>query len=149
MTREWKPGDVAMVKRGPSWTGRAIRTFTGWVDQSGDPDDHAALFDVTDARPLAVIDPEDGEQVERLMTHYAGSPLMDDEVPDMQRALREFADPKPPKPEEPTVFAAVVLDADDVQWSRRADGHWNSATGDIRRWDEFSAVHVLSEGVQP
>lgn len=47
---------------------------------------------VTEARPLVVIDPEDREQVERLWDAIMGVAG----IGEMQEALREFADPKPP-----------------------------------------------------
>lgn len=64
--RDFTLGDVAMVRRGPAWTGRALFTLTGWVDQGGDPDHKSPLFDVNDARPLVVLDPESDEDVAML-----------------------------------------------------------------------------------
>lgn len=119
---------------------------------------HYGVFRVphlaADLRRLVVIDPEDPEQVERLLSAYyercdtgghrgAGA---------FQAALREFADPKPPKPEEPTGLGAVVEDAEDSKWVRiesRTGWWWRNPAGQNRRWPEIDAVRVLSEGVQP
>lgn len=109
------------------------------------------------------IDYEDREQVERLMrvvrdrTFESGDtyPGMTRFADAMQAALREFADPKPPKPEEPTGLGAVVEDAESKFWIR------TSAPGDdaddlnkpwyrrgVRRnWQIVDAVKVLSDGI--
>jgi len=159
--REWKPGDVAMVKRGPWWTGRAIRTFNTWVDQSGDKDDSPSLFDVTDARPLVVIDPEDPEALDRLWrlhdTALDAYPLrvVNRRELAFAAALREFADPKPPKPEEPTGLGAVVEVESQFSpgFKRRLVRTHNTREpwlGDSikQAWDEIPGpITVLSEGV--
>lgn len=68
----------------------------------------------------------------------------------MQAALREFANPTPPKPEEPTGEWAVVMDANGNVWTRMNDVHWSSAASPNNRqtWGELDVVRVLSEGVQ-
>ena len=112
MSREWKPGDVAMV------TGRWIRTEEhseryavrrgeGWISR-GRLALHVSDWEVSAVRPLVVLDPEDAEQVARLADVWD---RWQDRVPyaDMreegdltyttaaQSALREFANPTPPK----------------------------------------------------
>src|SRR5690348_2045025 len=75
------------------------------------------------ARPLAVIDPGDREAVRRVLKLFgqqftAWTPELDSNVTKLQAALREFANPTPPKPEEPTGLGAVVEDRDGIRWVR-------------------------------
>jgi hypothetical protein len=116
-------------------------------------------------RPVVVIDPEDREQVERLLRGYAGWKADPDDITNypeyvdhMQAALREFANPTPPRPEEPTGLGPVVEAPNGDRWSRI------EPTGDPdhtrvwiceadeqvrpRPWPDIAAVRVLSEGVQ-
>jgi hypothetical protein len=163
MSREWKPGDVGVnVHHGyrgifvPECANTSHSNGPHWHNESGLAD---GPHDIR--RPLVVIDPEDREQVERLarMLWYA-SPGADWGQPhgepypqfnaDMQAALREFADPKPPRPEEPTGLGAVVRDADRRRWVR-TNGVWDrQETEPIAplscRWDDVQAVEVLDEG---
>jgi hypothetical protein len=84
-----------------------------------------------DYRPVVVIDPEDREQVERLCSglldiHWYGN------ADAMQVALRKFANPTPPKPDEPTGLGAVVEDADGIRWvlagqRLQVPDHWRPA----------------------
>lgn len=155
MTREWKPGDVAMVsalnKPEPY---RAFYDGSTWRQYDG------AMFCVDSPqsyRPLVVIDPEDREQVERLWQMWR------DLAPDhrlaqdnLQVVLREFASPTPPKPEEPTGLGAVVEDSAGTKWLRHDSVPLRTCwlnTDDCqtryRAWDEINVVRVLSEGVQP
>lgn len=147
--REWKPGDVAMVRRGTANWHRAI-----WTDETDNPGWHCihgpCSPHVEDARPLVVIDPEDPQQVERLRraindetAGYVGTRTITD-------ALHEFANPTPPKPEEPTGLGAVVEDADGVRFVLHGipEGQgWCDPDGIGRRWGSINAVRVLSEGV--
>jgi len=151
VSREWKPGDVALVRRGPSWSGRAMWTLEGWIDQGGDRE-RVPLFDITDARPLVVIDPEDREQVNRLdvaLSAMSFSARHCGSFSVLQAALREFANPTPPKPAEPTGLGAVVEDAAGTHWVRHqttGGGGWY-VDGITRSYDDIAAVKVLSEGV--
>lgn len=154
MSAEWKPGDVAVVD---------------------------GIVSVV--RPLVVIDPEDREQVERLAVAYTTveSARSGDEyrawenrsaeargriVDGLAAALREFANPTPPKPEEPTGLGAVVEDADGARYVRdyergampwaltkRTDTngeHVDAYDSKARRsYADIAAVKVLSEGVTP
>jgi hypothetical protein len=158
---EWKPGDVAIAQ----WRHfDGVRAFFSaarqqWIDVDG------AEFDGDEddltLRPLVVIDPDDREQVERLLRGYSGwknSPEDLKEYPhyvnEMQAALREFANPTPPKPDEPTGLGAVVEDADGEKWIRTTtpdrdmdnlDKPW--ANGPVRRhWQIVEAVKVLNAG---
>ena len=82
MSREWKPGDVVTA----TVNGRKnVRLVAGWSRYDpqlrwcelsprwADGDDDECWFMpgiVTDHRPIAVIDPEDREQVERFVGIY-------------------------------------------------------------------------------
>lgn len=156
MTREWKPGDLISV---PFSRGR-IRAFVQpgcgahtehgeyWTSRS------VEAFDMV--RPLVVIDPESREDVERLARGYVKTWLGPREgvspetVGQMQAALREYANPTPPRLEEPTGLGAVVEDAEGGRWIRR-DVHaapWANAAGNAFpvTWASIDAVHVLSAG---
>lgn len=160
MSREFKPGDVAMAQNEHGVWDRAILQVhplgERWVYGVA----HATRsVDWADVRPLAVIDPEDPEQVERLLnlyaaqwTHLPRSECDFDSTPTMQAALREFASPKPP---EPTGLGAVVESADGRQWVRALpDGgpaKWRLVTLDGRIdpwavWSAIPAVRILSPG---
>jgi hypothetical protein len=68
----------------------------------------------------------------------------------MTDALREFADLKPPKPEEPTGLGAVVQDAGGRKWTNthRIRAWYHSDLGPYV-YADIDAVRVLSEGVTP
>lgn len=154
MSREYQPGDVAMVDGSVM-----LRTREGWLFAAlnGGSWSHAegsSADRVTSlARPLVVIDPEDREQVERLRSLLFGNSAHAHGINEMQAALREFADPTPPKPDEPTGLGAVVEDEAGDRWVR-------ITLGAARRWQRvgwpdkrarfaaIDAVRVLSDGVQ-
>lgn len=156
--REWKPGDV-----GASRYGVVFYTERGWFfdDGSGPNGPEEKFYPPRDLRPLVVIDPEDREQVERLTSALKLWRLKniecladEQEVTDVQAALREFANPTPPKPEEPTGLGAVVEDAEGERWVRKGNSShgedWTRQIGDAwtgGSWDRVAAVRVLSEGV--
>jgi hypothetical protein len=161
----WEPGDVAMVNDttgGPEHV--AICTAPGatgearWNYGRGD-----VWSSVSIARPLVIIDAEDRGHVERLDAVYqsaldAATPF--DSLRDvMQAALREFADPKPLKPEEPTGLGAVVRDAEYKTWVRHEPDNGRQGSPDWcwvrtgfvgaqsrRPWSEIDAVEILSPG---
>jgi hypothetical protein len=148
--REWKPGDVAHVPG----VGRALLADDGaWVTQRiGKRHDAETFGRFTSVRPLAVIDPEDREQVERL-TDLLWETCDDATAQtDMQAALREFANPTP-QIEEPTGLGAVVEDEDGDHWIRGSHPTepWFSPNGsqDNGTWADINAVRVLSKGVTP
>jgi hypothetical protein len=123
-----------------------------------------------DCRPVAVIDPEDAEQVERLARAYFAEfwsrPLADDgvttkggdhfpeaiHIDSLSAALREFARPTPPRPEEPTGLGAVVKDADGYLWTCAVNENrrrwWNPLQGGWCDYADLAAVEVLSWGVE-
>lgn len=155
--RDWKPGDVAvvegsvMLRTGRGWLFAALNGGS-WSHAEGASADRVTSL----ARPLVVIDPEDREQVERLSDlrkriDHSGENLMHWE--DMQAALREFADPTPPKPDEPQGLGAVVVDESEVEYIHLGAGLWVYGTTDGPscgyEWPHVHAVRVLSEGVTP
>ena len=148
MSTQWKPGDVAMVIREDGTESRAImsRWSSHWhAFESG--------AQIVDARPLAVIDPEDKEAVERLssLTEANGGPtFFAGDVGKLQAALREFANPKPPRPEEPTGLGAVVEDVWGHRFVRVGARAWRNVNEDsFCIWLHIDVVRVLSEGYLP
>lgn len=159
MSREWNPGDVAMVTKSNGNTTPAVRTR----DHKGTDLWVAIGIDhwITDgphitARPLVVIDPEDAEQVSRLCSllgkhHGAHSAVdLDLDFVSSQAALREFADPKP-RIEEPRGLGAVVRDSSGLKWIRVTNTPgtfpWLRDGYGVEGWSNIDAVEVLSEGV--
>lgn len=163
--REWAPGDVAMVDyrlhRAAAVNLPGVRYSTGWivVDRRG-VWANIGDGDVTLARPLVVIDPEDWAAAGALAASFvecrsniAGNASA------MQAALRSLV--TPPKPDEPQNDGAVVEDADGIRWVRTSpivSSHLNDWVrsssphhqgSDRRHWDGIAAVKVLSEGVTP
>ena len=95
--REWKPGDVAMVRKGRSDEHIAVRSDLAAVDWHCL---HGECHNVTEARPLVVIDPEDFDAVARLariVEKHAGADAERLPIVDLVPVLREFASPTPPK----------------------------------------------------
>jgi len=90
VSREYQPGDVAMV-------GVAIGFMVeggAWyhADESWTRSDSGVPI-----RPLVVLDPEDREQVERLLAIYAEPSIRSlNPVAALQHALRELANPPTP-----------------------------------------------------
>lgn len=164
--REWKPGDVILVN-GERGLVQRLSSGSLYVELAEYGKNSGRNLDTIvdrDIRPLVVLDPEDREQVERLVTLWSEAfddvPPVPVEVDFMQAALREFVDPKPPRPEEPTGLGAVVEDEAGEKHVRAGITHggtmhdcWRQVTGrDIgywQRWDRLNVVRVLHEGVQP
>lgn len=166
MTREWKPGDVALVSswRGTEQFGIRVRPRTQedpltWCVLDSSNDTRGLSDDeVTRARPLAVIDPENENQISRLvdlvLAHGYTFDRSGTTPSDLAAALREFADPKPVKPDEPQGLGAVVEDADGERWTHAdCDGptwlQYGTAGDTWRYYADIDAVRVLSEGVTP
>jgi hypothetical protein len=162
VSREWKPGDVAVSEI----KGKSFVVFRAedpdsredrWYDKFGRllPDDQ--WLSQPKLRPLIVIDPEDREQAERLdkaiRSAYSKADVLDpDETGKMQAALREFANPTPPKPDEPTGLGAVVEDAEGARWvlshEHLSDAPWTRPhLNGTYAYKQIAAVRVLSEGV--
>lgn len=155
MSREWKPGDVALTTVGGATEKVSILTETyqsgrrwwranGWVPPEM----------VDSARPLVVIDPEDREQIEQIAKRCyaelrAGNVLADR----LQAALRALANPKP---EEPGRYG-VVLDTAGQEWCRidvSGGGYDYQPLGQIARsgsefyarWSDIAAVEIVTRG---
>lgn len=110
-------------------------------------------------RRLAVVDPEDRDQVVNFIRIYCEE-FGEEYEPNgrhrrateaMQEALSKVANPKPPMPDEPTGLGAVVEDGNKKRFIRAGDG-WLPETilGQFRNpveWSGIDAVRVLSEGV--
>ena len=163
MSGQWKPGDVGSIdSRGDDARVMRVRSASGlltsWVAASGE-----RLNPYLVPRPLVVIDPEDREQVERLLASLQGmsfSTWACGAFTCLQGALRDLADPTPPKPEEPTGLGAVVRDIEGRRWTRydtKGDRQpwWCDGAGPevlIERrfpYADIAAAEVLSEGVTP
>ena len=170
MTREWKPGDVAMV----TLLGGTDREYIAEFRQHGGRAQWFGSWNgfgaevVQSARPLVVIDPEDSAAVDALAkawdsldgeTFALGESPMTVRAYRMQAALREFANPTPPKPDEPTGLGAVVEDAEGELWIRLVsaddgpDDDWCRvgslpSDGKWTFYADIAAVRVLSEGIR-
>jgi hypothetical protein len=169
MGRGWKPGQLlADIDGNRFWvvevtenTAAASESGRAWVPGSSvvDADGNGWRPDSLDgARPLVVIDPEDREQVERLRVLYhaqRNTVTGNSATGDMQAALREFANPTRPKPEEPLGLGAVVEDSKGRTYVRHPDGDnddrpWFDKDGDFYGWDDLDVVdesQILSGGV--
>lgn len=116
---------------------------------------HVSHCGITVVRDLALIDPENGDQIDALLLTYPVT--LDNTRESLRVALRAVANPAPPVP-EPTGLGAVVALTDGTRAVNvRVDGdvqHWR-ATGDLERWrswDELTIIgvtDVLSDGVEP
>ena len=126
-----------------------------------------ALHDATDEvrskliKPLVVLDPESDDDIDRLaaLISQCGPYMGVFRRGALQAALREFASPTPPKPDEPTNRWSVVVDRAGDQWVRALGPDfiygWSHAGGfpdNVGGWtayQEIDAVKVLSSGVEP
>ena len=110
--------------------------------------------DVTDVRPLVVLDITDPRRVIADLT-AAIEATGNGTVSRNLRVLRDQieAQTKPPKPAEPTGLGAVVEDAKGNRWVRAFSLRlaWTDTLfeEDNREYADIDAVRVLSEGVQP
>lgn len=160
--REWKPGDVAattykgyqslaFVVAGSSCVPEHPRT-AHWHGKSGG---WSELHDpLIDRRPLVVIDPEDEENVDTIidLIWTGNDPANRPATWRIQAALREFANPTPPKPDEPQGLGAVVEDAKGRKWVRADDDDlpwYRASSDDWREFGSVTAVRILSPGVTP
>lgn len=164
MSREWKPGDVAMlVSHGGTPAVRAPEDCG--VGGHGYAKDHwhylanvgGATWDSNgdrEARPLVLLDLNDKERAALLdyaesTFHFRSETLS---------SIRKQCEP--PKPVEPLGLGAVVEDGRRMLFVRCADG-WLCAGAEGREpgeyrnslaWDEllcYGVPRVLSEGIQP
>jgi hypothetical protein len=164
MKREWVPGDVALVKFAwqlsdePLVCIRAEKDgMLGWLHPGrlgGFTSDCAPAGPVA-VLPVVVIDPEDREQVDRLRDLIFRHPQQDVRRDDLgydetTAALREFANPTPPKPAEPMGRAAVVEDTQGVLWVSWRSGlgehvrPWERLEMDVEEWRDYADIAVAS-----
>jgi hypothetical protein len=164
VTREWKPGDVAVI--GGDVRALAVTFRSGgchgthprevhWHREDGDWNVLTGPRAPIDVSPLVVIAPEDREQVNALAEALCRHRFSDDAADTaVQAALRALANPQPPKPDEPTGWLAAVLDSDGNRWTITGGPNngrkWYSPDLNIYcEWSDIAAVKVLSEGVTP
>ena len=160
----WKAGDVALVKCSDGKERIAIAADTSWDSREWVFGSNGRRGMQSEARPLVVIDPESADDVGRLNVliaksgHHRGRLDLLREHTALAAALREFAAPIPPRPDEPTGLGAVVEDKLGRAWVRGPNGWTNlNATGRYLNWkhwddadDPLSAavVRILSPGVE-
>lgn len=157
MTREWKPGDVAVCTL-DDITVYAVHSNPAngrhWVTPEGE----RVRIDEGDLSPLVVIDPENAAEVERFARAYVAAAKSAPwnarrakVIRELQIALREFAEPKPPKPDEPKGKGALAVDLRGRVWVRSDKGWTNlDADGDFLNWTTWElidAVEVIREGL--
>lgn len=146
--REWKPGDVAMVRNEYGVWNRAICSVKpiGIVWQYGVSDSLAAIN--AEARPLVVIDPEDECVAEDLVKAFVAGGVWRvipadvdsheyrrQQIQDVLRSLVRD------QPEEPTDPKARVEDRRDNVWRLLADGEWVCTSGpDIGEYLTWSGL---------
>ena len=156
MSREWEPGDVAIIETGHNGgkVSLVVETFDGCPNVAIADETEPLAYGADELRPLVVIDPEDAEQVDRLVRLMCSAFSHRESA---QAALREYANPTPAKPDEPTGLGAVVETASGRRYVRTygpadTDDYqcWKPDVFTNRvQWSEFEAIRVLSEGVQP
>ena len=153
MTREWKPGDVALVRMGHGpqvsiWTGE----FWAWSKGDGPYEGVSHCHRSAVARPVVVIDPEGRAEIERLrdmtlrlLKEHVGDYEDDGFTPAelanaMQAAFRALAEPSPT---EPTDATTRVTDRRENIWRLLADGEWVCTSGpdigEYLTWDKLAA----------
>lgn len=161
MTRQWQPGDVGVTI--PLLAHEKEHRFIV-VEKDGETSFHYSDGDRMlmpprdNGRPLVVIDPDDGKQVERLALliwpERLSGPLSDRSFLMLADALRDFG--KPTLPPEPTGLGAVIEDVDGDLWVRVEqpdpdDPHWffNGRDEDscCVRWSDLDVAKVLTPGV--
>jgi hypothetical protein len=172
MSREWKPGDVALVRCEENIIHRAMVTdavgagvhvvVPTYAAGHGMDANTRLYFGLGAVSRPVTIDPENREQIgafidaidaQRRKQGQRVSGLTKACRTDFaQEVFREYAAPKPPKPEEPTGLGAVVEDADGRRYIRTADTDckkpWSYANNySDHDWRDVRAVRVLSEGV--
>lgn len=117
--------------------------------------------EISEVRPLVVIDPEDVDETSGLAdlfcdarwSHIEGSDECDPLTrASMREALARFANgerSKYPKPDEPTGLGAVVEDTDGNRWVRVNATHFAGESSPMNRltYGEIDAVRVLTKGV--
>lgn len=160
----WKPGDRAMVLCADGKWRPATCEPRGDVLIWRFPGRAYRYVGNSKARPLVEIDPEDREQVERLVDLLRNSGgfrgVMGAAAAYAVRAsLREFANPTPPKPDEPLGHLAIVEDTTGRRWISLRDPRdgltphdkpWmltEMDTDEFRNYTDIAVTKVIYEGV--
>jgi hypothetical protein len=149
MSREWKPGDVAVMVT-PNDQRHVVMMDKHGEWRCGETPGWTC---VGEPRPVVVIDPEDREQVARIESdfasrmHWRESTLHDERRDALHATLRSLI--TPPKPDEPQGLGAVVehYGSNYVRVTNRKRPWADEADGNYVAWDELDGpVRVLSEG---
>ena len=155
MSRDWKPGDVAVITSGGN-KGRVglisatvgEETYLPVALPDGEEEGGVAVlaYGQRSVRPLVAIDPDD--QQDRARFHQMAINYIRGDWT-AQESMRGLS--TPPKPDEPTGLGAVVEDADGGVWIRAARiAHaWHHPMGKWAEYRDIPAVRVHSEGVTP
>lgn len=172
MSANYALGTVAIVTNKYGVSHPAIRTFDPnavghhGVWRPGIADIFYEDHDVTDVRPMLLVDPQDPEALAAALKAAAGSTGFTirtqsgraiDDGADFTPAfavavLRHLADPKP---EEPAGDRATVRDHEDVLWTRfQGDrdyqgASWQNANQRWRFYKDIDVAEVLFEGYTP
>jgi hypothetical protein len=152
------PRTVAVITTESGAQYRAFRTSkSGW--RAAGPGDFFYDREVTNVRPLVVLDPEGAGMCLEVFKKDIASLCTDSTAwPKMLRDVE--AQTSPPKPPEPTGLGAVVEDRAGDRWIRVEWGNPWCRANPVRRaggdslthgthvpWERLDAVRVLSEGV--
>ena len=154
---EYEPGTVAVATvRGVPH--RVLRSRDdAWLTVDG------TLYDdqVTDIRPIMVLDPEDREQCKAVFdAQWRAVDIIRDQqgggggvdlVDALQMGLGLLLNPSPPKPAEPKGLGAVVETPGGlyVRSDVETCNPWRGPNGIPFEWDDLDGpVRVLSEGVR-
>lgn len=109
--REWEPGEVLVRNDDRGMVTRSGGTGSTALYVEFASGKTALLREVADdSLPLIVIDPKDLAAIELLQDLYVVAERSGLSGLSMQSALHKFANPTPPKPEEPVGLGAVVED---------------------------------------
>ena len=146
---EYAPGTVAVATVRGVENVRVMWDGVDWVGAKVHHSYEHGMEDVTDVRPLVVLDPEDDADVKRLCEAYRSVDHGVGTMP-MQKALRALV--RPPKPAEPTAIGSRVEEANGIRYTRFSDseahndGDWINEDGVVVQWSAINAVRVLSKG---
>lgn len=160
MSREFKPGDVAMAVRanddGEFLVVRTRGDGDYWSAPRGWPASVSADA-IREYRPLVVLDP-DGPSANALRMHM-GTALAGMSMETFRQMLREFAEPKLSEPGTwGVVEAGCVHDRRRQNWVHHPDGNWWPALDYSKipertpmpdDWGSLIDPVVVREGVTP
>ena len=140
---KYKKGDVALVECSDGEWRRAMHGVAHGRPAWRFPDGIIRWVSGSVARPLVVIDPESGADVERVIDAFE-----DDEGERMYpafviAALRECLAPTPPRLAEPMGLGDLVTDRFGDTWARRYDGRFTCISGPNRSHRTF--IHLTDD----